>query len=95
MIVVRYTHTAKPGCRNELVELLKGWVKGAGVQGRVLTPGYANWDMVALDVEWETQEDLDKFWAEYDRSQPGCAEFHERVSDLRESGSTRVRWETQ
>ena len=95
MIVDRYTHTAKPGCRDELVKLLKGWVKGAGVSGRVLTPGRADWDRIELDVEWETKEDMDKFWADYDSSQPEFAEFYETISDLRESGSTRVVWETK
>jgi hypothetical protein len=95
MIVVRYTHTAKPGYRKELVELLKGWVEGAGVSGRVLTPGYANWDQIELEVEWERQEDMDKFWADYDRSRPGVAEFHKKIDGLRESGSTRVCWYTQ
>jgi hypothetical protein len=96
MIVVRYTHTAKPGKRNEIIELLKGWVEGAGVSGRVLTPGYANWDAVEIEVEWETEEDRRKFWAGYDsiRSRPRVAEFHEKLSDLRESGSTRVQWQT-
>ncbi len=37
MIVERYTHTAKPGCQAELVELLKGWVEGSGTSSRVLT----------------------------------------------------------
>jgi hypothetical protein len=95
MLVVRYTHTAKPGCRDELVKLLKGWVEGSGVQGQVLTPGYADFDMVELDVEWETGEDSRRFWADYDRSQPGVAEFHEKLAGLRETGSTRVEWWTQ
>ena len=94
MIVRRYTHTAKPGHRTELVELLKGWVEGAGVSGRVLTPGYANWDRVQVEVDWETQEARDKYSADYDRSQPGVAEFHEKINDLRESGSTTVQWQT-
>ena len=95
MIVERFTHTAKPGYREELVELLKGWVEGSGAPGRVLTPGYADWDMVELDVEWETNEDMDKFWNDYDSSQPGVSEFHKKNKDLRESGSTRVVWETK
>jgi hypothetical protein len=95
MIVVRYTHTAKPGRRDELVELLKGWAKGAGVSGRVLTPGWVNWDKVQLEVEWEKEEDMDRFWADFDPSRLGVAELHEKLDDLRESGSTRVRWDTQ
>ena len=94
MIVIRYTHTAKPGKRNELIDLLKNWIE-AGMPGRVLTPGYADWDKVELECEWETEEDRQKFWADYDRSHPKIVEFHEKISDLRESGSTRVRWETQ
>jgi len=95
MIIERFTHTAKPGCRKELVELLKGWVEGAGAPGRVFTPGLADWERVELDLEFETVQDRDKFWAGYDPSQPGVAEFYEKNSDLRESGSTRVRWEMQ
>ena len=95
MIVTRFTHTAKAGCRKELVELLKGWMEGAGATGRVLTPAYADWDKVELEIEFETEQDQDKFWAGYDPSQPGCAEFYKKNSDLRESGSTTVDWHTQ
>ena len=38
---------------------------------------------------------MDKFWADYDSSQPGVAEFHEKVHGLREAGSTTVVWITQ
>ena len=94
--MVRYTHTAKPGKRKELVELLKGWAEYPGASGRVLTPGYANWDTAQLELEFETREDRDRFMAGVDWSQPRIAEFVEKISDLRESGgSTTVVWETQ
>jgi hypothetical protein len=95
MIVTRFTHSAKPGCREALVEVLKGWVEGSGVSGRVMTPGWADWDKVELVVEWESDEDIDKFWANYDSSQPWAADLHKRLDELRQSCSTNVRWETQ
>ena len=94
MIVQRITHTAKPGKLGEIIELLKGFVEGSGASGRVLTPGWVNWDTVQVEVEWETEEDMDKFWTDLDRSLPGVAEAFARINDLRESGSTDVKWET-
>jgi hypothetical protein len=91
MIVQRFTCTAKPGYREELVELLKGWVEGLGAPGRVLTSD--DWDKVEMDLEWEREEDRVKFWNDYHHS-PN-AEFHKKLNDLRESGSIFVRWETK
>ena len=94
MIVKRYTHTAKPGKRGELIEVLKDWLEGSGASGRVLTPGHTNWDTVQVELEHETEEDMDKFWADLDRSHPAVAGVHKRINALRESGSSNVQWRT-
>jgi hypothetical protein len=95
MVIERITHKAKPGCRTELVELLKGWLEWAGATGRVLTPGWANWETVEIELDYETQEDLDKFWADFDGSRPEHVEFFKKLNSLRESGTTRVIWSTR
>ena len=87
MIVSRFTHTVKVGHKSELIELLKGWLDLAGLAGRVYSSRYA-WETVSIDVEFETDADEAKFAADYDFSQPEFAEWHKKLDELREPGTT-------
>jgi len=85
MIVQRFRNTVKVGCREEFVDLFKGWVEHNGVTGRVTTFKFGDQDTVSLDIEFETEEDRVKFWAEFDWSEPGNAQVLSKANDLRKS----------
>ena len=91
MIVRRFTHKAKVGRKSELVDVLKGWLEKSGLTGRVCS-SYYGWDTVSCDLEFETSEDLDKLWGNFDWNQPFAVEFLKKLDELRESGSTKETW---
>ena len=88
MIVIRVTHRAKMGHGSELIELLKGWLENEGRSGRVYS-SRNTWDTVSLDVEFESDEDINKWRAGW--NPPGDRPFMKKLNALRELGST---WET-
>jgi hypothetical protein len=89
MIVDRVMRTAKPGCKHELIKVLKSWVEWSGVTGRVYTSN-ASYDTVILDIDFDTEEDRREFYDGLDWSQREMVEVSEKLDDLRTSGMT---WE--
>jgi hypothetical protein len=88
MIVERFTWKAKVGCRAEVIELVKALVEEIGLTPRVCSYVFGPYDIVSSDLEFETMEDREKFWADFDGSGPAWAEFHEKLPDLTGSGAT-------
>ena len=85
MIVDRVIRTAKPGCKYELIKVLKSWVEWSGVTGRVYTSN-VSYDTVILDIDFETEEDRRKFYDGLDWSQREMVEITTKINDLRASG---------
>ena len=85
MIIARYTWKAKSGCRAEVITLVKAMVERLGFTPRVCTYEWGSYDIVTSDLEFETMEDLDKFWKDLDRSQPAWVEWLKNYPDLVES----------
>ena len=88
MIIQRFTHKVKVGCKDELIEVLKAWSEEAGFTPRVSTHWIGPLDVVISDIEHASIEDHNKFWADYDWGQPQAVEWLEKWDDLRESGAT-------
>ena len=89
MIVERWTWKAKVGRRDELIELAKAWVERYGLTGRVCTFEFGGtWNIVFVDVEFETMQDQQKFWDDYDWSRPEAIETLKKFQNLWEPDST-------
>ena len=85
MLIERRTFKTKVGCRDEVIKLLKALVEEQGLTPRVCTYVDGPEDIVTSDYEFETMEDMDKFWNDVDPSGPVFVEAHEKVPDLIES----------
>ena len=89
MIVERWTYQAKFRHKGELIELIKTFVERHGLTPRVWTYTYGGaFETVSLDLEFETEEDQQKYWAGVDISQGEDAEMHEKLLDLITPGIT-------
>jgi hypothetical protein len=85
MVVVRITFRVKRPHVSELIELLKDSLETRHQSGRVYS-SRNTWDTVSLEIEFESDEDLHKWWtADWT---PEGREFMKKLSALRESGST-------
>ena len=90
MIVERWTYQAKFRHKGELIELIKTFVERHGLTPRVWTYRYGGvFETVSLDLEFETEQDQQKYWAGIDMSQGEDAEAHEKLLDLIMPGITR------
>ena len=86
MIVVRLTHKAKAGHKDELIALLKDWLKLLNLTGRVFTIR-DNWDTVCYESEYATEEDLQEFEDNLDRNRPDIAKMLKRFQEIRGSNT--------
>lgn len=82
MIVERWTWKVKHGCRDEVIELGKAAVEEFGVTPRICTFAFGPWDIVISDLEFESEEDRKKLWADVDWSQPALAEWSKKEPEL-------------
>ena len=82
MIVERWTWKVKPGCQDEMIKLLKALIEETGLTPRVWTFRFGPGDIVGSDIEFETEEDRQKWWREVDASKPKAAEFAKKHHDL-------------
>jgi hypothetical protein len=89
MIIDRVIRTAKPGCKYRLIKVLKNWVEWSGAMGRVYTSN-VNYDTVISDIDFETEQDRQRFYDGLDWSQWKSIEAPEKIDDLRAPGMT---WE--
>jgi hypothetical protein len=85
MIIERWTWKAKVGCRAEVIELVKAMVEEAGLTPRVCTYAFGPYQVVISDLEFETEQDRQEWWAGVDWSQPAMVEWHKKEPDLTES----------
>ena len=85
MIVERFTWKAKVGCEAEVVKLVKALVEEAGFTPRVCTYTFGPFHLVTSDLEFETEEERQKFWNDIDSSQPAYAEWRKKRPGLIES----------
>jgi hypothetical protein len=87
MIVERLTARVKPGCYDELMEMLKKEKAKARDPSRIriLTPGPGPWDMIIYETVYEDRAEQDRDWEEW-WSKPETAEFMKKWNQLRESG---------
>jgi hypothetical protein len=85
------TWEAKPGCREKLLE----WARkgrelpgGKDVASRIYSTRHGNWHQVTMEIEFETQEDLDKHWASIDWSLPEVQAYDKELWELVTPGHT-------
>jgi len=86
MIAERITWKLKPGCKREAIEMLKSSSEPSGPVYRVYSFMFGgNGETVVLELEFETLEDRQKFWADWS-AQPESAEVAARFQELMETG---------
>jgi hypothetical protein len=91
MLVERYVWEAKPGRREGLVEWLQELVardENKDLTTRVYTTEFGAWNRVALEVEYETEEARQQYWAGIEWTED-IIEFVKKLADLVEPGETR------
>jgi len=90
MIIERFTwkvrHTSQQ--QEEFIKSVKAMVEKGGWTGRTCTFMFGPSDIVIQDLEFETEEDRQEFWASIDWSLPEMAEFVKKYAALAESGAT-------
>ena len=82
MLVERHTWRVEYGQRSEWVEVVKAWVEAAGLTPRVCSYLYGPKDIVTSDLEFETIQDIQKFWDNFDSKSPAHVSLHEKQHDL-------------
>jgi len=84
-VVIRFTHTAKPGCRNELAQLVKGQIERHGFTTRIYLPSFtsSDWEKVTVEREFETEQERREFCDNFDWSDPDVVEYEKKVHELR------------
>jgi hypothetical protein len=85
MIIERWTWKAKFGCKDEVIKLVKAMVAEAGLTPRVSTYLFGPYEVVISELEFETEQDRQEFWDDFDRNKPHITEWHKRQRDLTES----------
>ena len=90
MIVNRITMVVKKGCRNELIELIKGEVAKsdeAADRVRLSWPTMGPQDLLIYERTFENLTELDAFWTEWN-ALPATPEFWNKYNGLTESGGS-------
>ncbi len=82
MIVKRHTWRVGFDQREEYVEAVKAAVEATGLTPRVYSYLYGPKDIVTLDREFETMQDLQKFEDNYDFKSPAHVKFAEKSKAL-------------
>jgi hypothetical protein len=77
----------------EAVALLKAEIERAPSPGviRVYTPNVTPLDVLAIENEWESVAQSEKWWTEHN-ADPGTADFYKRWHELRAGGGTNEFW---
>ena len=96
MIVNRMTFVAKPGGMEDLVAMMKAEIERPNdpITFRLYTPRIAPFDFVAVESEFGSLEDYEKFWTDWN-ARPETAEFMEKFNKLTESGGTNEIWDLE
>ena len=89
-VVNRRTFIAKRGCYEEVVSMLKG-EEGGDIVSRVYSSHYGPFDTVALEVEFESVEAMERGWAAWYTS-PGGEQFMKRWLQITEAGGANEVW---
>ena len=88
MIIMRGKWKVKFGCEGEVIKFVKAVQEELGLTPRICTHMWGSQTtagIVTSDFEFETMEDLNKFWDNLDRSGPAYVEWHKKNTDLVES----------
>jgi len=93
MLVDRRTWVVKRRCMEEALELIKAEGKRVGSPPvwRLYEPKVGGFDLLALEMEYESLEAYEKWWAEYSAS-PEAAAFQGKLYELTEVGGANELW---
>lgn len=91
MIVNRRAFNVKKGCMEELVALLVAERERLDSDYRIYAPGISPFDVVVLELEFESLEEYETAWAEWSAS-PESDEFMEKFNGLTLPGGTNEVW---
>jgi hypothetical protein len=85
MVIERWTWKAKFGCKDEVIKFVKAVVEEAGLTPRVCSYVFGPYEIVTSDLEFETEQDRQEFWDDFDGNKPNITEWHKKQRDLTES----------
>ena len=85
MIIDRLTWKVCHSHHAEFIESVRAMVEKIGSPSRICTFMFGPMDVVIHDLEFDTEEDRQKFWNDIDSSQPAYAEWRKKRPDLTES----------
>ena len=88
MIVERITWKVNHIHHSEFIKLVKAAVEGLGKTPRICSYMFGPKDVVTSDLEFETMDDRQKYWADLDRNQADFVEWIKKYPDLAEIGMT-------
>ena len=96
MIVNRRKFVAKQGAMEDLVAMMKAEAEqiNLNITFRLYTPSIAPFGFVAMELEFGSLEDYEKFWTDWD-ARPETAEFMEKMNKLTETGGTNEIWDLE
>jgi hypothetical protein len=97
MIVNRRTFNVKPGCMDEILQLLRDVSKtpATGPQAnsfRISTAMFGPFDVLAMESEFDDLAHYQKYWGEV-FNQPHMANFMEKWVKLTAGGGSNELWE--
>ncbi len=89
MIVQRMTFVAKPGHRDEIVEIVQDSWKLVDLPPtyRIYLPITGPSDAVYQEIEFEDFEQREKFWTDF-MAMPGLGPLAEKWNKVRDTGNT-------
>ena len=93
MIVERVTFNVKPGCMEKLIELIKSEnaISSFPHKWRMYSPGFGKYDVFAMEFEFESLAELEKFWPVF-FARPSAAEYEQKWNEFVLPGGTNETW---
>ncbi len=94
MLINRRTFNVKRGHTDEVVALLKAAVEQSGNTRafRIYTPETGSFEIVAVELEYESLEEYGRLWAEWSATPEAAVFLGEKWYDLTEGGYTNEIW---
>jgi len=92
MYIERHEFLFRPGCLEDAVALTKNEIQITSAIARVLTPYYAQWDHLILELAFQEMADPGKFWGNWSNL-PTTQKFWEQWLPLALPGGSTSLWQ--
>jgi len=89
-IVNRRTFVAGRGHMDEMIEMINA-IRDPELVDRLYRPHYAPFDVVAIELEFDSMAEMEAFWGEWEKSEE-AATFMKRWIEITEPGGENQVW---